>query len=187
MKAFIKKNWSNFLFIVVLVLLFVPQTRMPIQVFIQRLISFSPSEILKEDQLLINDYNWKMISLDGNLKNLQNDYGNVLLINKWATWCPPCVAEMPSLQKLYDTYGTRVSFYFITDEAPERLHKFMSANNYDFPVYISSSSSPEGLNSNSLPTTYVISKNGSVVMEKVGAADWYSNAVHVVLDRLLAD
>lgn len=185
MKAFLKKNWGNLLFVVLFVLLLVPQTRTPIQVFFQRLISFSPSEISEKEQSHLDSYNWSMEGLNETSKNLNDDKGKVVLINKWATWCPPCVAEMPSLQKLYDTYGERVSFYFITDEAPEKLHKFMSKNDYDFPVYIAKGSAPEKLNSNSLPTTYVIAKDGRIIMEKVGAADWDSEAVHHTLNRLL--
>ncbi|GER60933.1 thioredoxin-like protein YneN [Patiriisocius marinus] len=147
--------------------------------------SFSPSEISKNDQLLLHDYNWSLSNLKGASTNLKNNEGNILLINKWATWCPPCVAEMPSLQKLYNAYGDKVSFYFITDEAPEKLNAFMLKNGYDFPVYISRSSAPKKLNSNSLPTTYLIGKDGAIVIQKVGAADWNSNSVHETLDRLM--
>ena len=185
MNTFIKKNWSNLLFVIIFVLLLVPKTRMPIQVFFQRLISFSPSEISKNDQLFLNDYNWSLSKLNGASTNLKKNKGNIVLINKWATWCPPCVAEMPSLQNLYDTYGDKVSFYFISDETPEKLNAFMSKNGYDFPIYISASLAPEKLNSNSLPTTYLIGKDGAIVIQKVGAADWDSTSVRETLNRLL--
>jgi hypothetical protein len=61
----------------------------------------------------------------------------------------------------------------------------MFKNSYDFPVYMSRSLAPERLNSNALPTSYVISKDKKIIMEKVGAANWNSEVVHNTLDRLL--
>ena len=60
---FIKKHWSNILFGLFIILMIIPQTRMPIQVFLQRTISFSPSEIKKEDRILLKDYNWNLINI----------------------------------------------------------------------------------------------------------------------------
>ena len=58
---FIKKYGSNVLFVCFIILLMIPQTRMPIQVFLQRTISLSPSEILKEDRNVLKSYTWNLI------------------------------------------------------------------------------------------------------------------------------
>ncbi|MEM7187807.1 MAG: TlpA disulfide reductase family protein, partial [Bacteroidota bacterium] len=108
-------------------------------------------------------------------------------INFWATWCPPCVAEMPSLQNLYDEYGDRVDFYFVSMESEEKINKFMEKKGYNFPVYIPKQQIPQTIRGNSLPTTYVISKKGGIVVDKVGAADWDSRATKELLNGLLAD
>jgi len=184
---FLKKNWSNLLFGAFILLMIVPQTRMPIQVIIQRFISFSPSEIDKEDRAILNGYDWNLSSINSEKMNLSQSEGKVVLINFWATWCPPCVAEMPELQELYDTYGDKVDFYFVTNEKPETVNFFLEKKGYELPVYIQIEQSPTVLESSSLPTTYLLSKSGEIVMRKTGAASWNSDKVHQVLDELLKD
>jgi len=187
LKAFLKKNWSNILFALVLVVLIFPQTRMPFQVFVQRLIAFSPSELDAEEQVDIASYSWELTKLDGGLKSLNASEGNVIVLNLWATWCPPCVAEMPSMQDLYDSYGDKVDFYFVSAEETERLTKFIQKKEYNLPVYRETKSPPELFRVSTIPTTFVISKKGKLIMKTTGAANWNSSEMHDVLDRLLAE
>lgn len=122
---FIKKHWGNILFFAFVALLIIPQTRMPIQVFVQRLISFSPSEKKVSDRETLQDYQWNLQELEGGEINFSQSEGKVTIVNFWATWCPPCVAEMPSFQKLYDSYGNKVDFYFVTSEESEKVNRFL--------------------------------------------------------------
>ncbi|GEQ86718.1 hypothetical protein ULMS_22260 [Patiriisocius marinistellae] len=178
---FFKKHWGNLLFLIVLGLLIIPQTRMPIQVFAQRIISFSPSEISEDERVSVEKYDWELETNNGIIKNLSESKGNVALINLWATWCPPCVAEMPSMQRLYNDYGDRVDFYFISAEKPAKIKKFMKDKGYTFPVFIQTQKAPEVFSSQALPTTYVVSKKGEILIEKVGAASWNSKKVRALL------
>lgn len=187
MKAFFKKNWSNVLLAIIILLLFIPQTAMPIKVFFSRLFSFSPSEIAVEKRAALDTYQWELASLEGGRLSLAASEEKVILINFWATWCPPCVAEMPSLQSLYNDYGEKVDFYFVSMEDPEKIAPFMEKRGYDFPVFIPIQEVPNAIRSNSLPTTYVISKKGDIVIDKSGAADWDSEKVREVLDQLLVE
>mgnify|MGYP003645652222 CR=1 FL=1 len=187
MKVFLKKHWSNILFVAILVLMIFPQTRMPIQVFVQRLISFSPSEKSKSERETLQDYNWTLKQFDGEDVNFTNSDGKVIIVNYWATWCPPCVAEMPSFQKLYNSYGAQVDFYFVTSETPAKIGKFIEKNEYTLPIYIQGIDSPKKLQSHVLPTTYVISKTGEIVIDEQGAADWNSDKMHTLLDALLKE
>ncbi|RFN60206.1 TlpA family protein disulfide reductase [Marixanthomonas ophiurae] len=185
MKQFLKKNKGNILFLAVLALLIIPQTRTPIQVFVQRLISFSPSETDVEERKQLTDYNWNLTSLENNGVDFSESKGRVILINFWATWCPPCIAEMPSLQNLYDEYGERVDFYLVTSEEPEIVQRFMDKKGYTFPIYIQHTKAPKVLFSQSLPTTYLISKKGEIVIKETGAADWDSEKTKGIIDGLL--
>ena len=160
---------------------------MPIQIFIQRIISFSPSEIDEEDREQLSNYDWNLRNLQAENINFSSSEGNVIIINFWATWCPPCVAEMPELQELYNNYGDRVDFYFISNEKPETINYFFDKKGYDLPAFIQIEYAPFQLESTSLPTTYLISKSGKIVMRKTGAASWNSDKVHQVLDDLLKD
>ena len=184
---FLKKNWKNVLFIVVIALYFIPQTGMPIKVFINRMMAFSPSEVSEKERVVLKDYQWNLTTLKSEPLNFSQSEGNVILVNLWATWCPPCVAEMPSMQKLYDAYGDKVDFYFVTSEVNDKPQKFIEKHGYSFPVYRESQSTPEVLRSRSIPATYVISKDGTIVIDEKGAADWDSEKVHQVLDGLLAE
>lgn len=182
---FLKKNWSNLLIIVIIGLLLIPQTGMPVKVLFNRLISFSPSEIAVEKRKTLDTYNWSLETLDGGKANLSSSEGKVIFINFWATWCAPCVAEMPSLQNLYSDYKDKVDFYFVSMETPGKVDAFMEKKGYDFPVYIPKQQVPKAIESYSLPTTYVISKNGKIAIDKSGAADWDSEKTKGLLDGLI--
>jgi len=184
---FKKKHLSNSIFIVVILLLLIPQTRMPIQIFVQRLISFSPSVVSEEKRDRLINYSWTLNELGKNKTTLESSKDKVILINLWATWCPPCIAEMPSLQKLYEDYGDKVDFYFVSNEKEETLYRFLQKHNYSLPVYQALEAAPAQLNSNTLPTTYILSKSGVIVIDKKGVADWNSSKTRSILDELLAE
>lgn len=187
LKNFLKKQWSNILFIIFLILLIIPQTRMPIQVFVQRIISFSPSEVKETKRETLENYQWTMLDLNRERVDFSASKNKVAVINMWATWCPPCVAEMPSFQKLYNDYGEKVDFYFITSEEVDRIERFMNKHNYNLPIYLQTHEAPEKLESRLLPTTFVISKSGEIVVKETGSADWNSKKTRNLLNRLLEE
>jgi thiol-disulfide isomerase/thioredoxin len=154
---------------------------------VQRLISFSPSEEPENERETLQDYDWNLLQMNSETRNFSQSKGKVVLVNYWATWCPPCVAEMPSLQKLYNTYGDKVDFYFITSEKPAKVKSFLKKNEYTLPVYFKIFDAPKKLKSKVLPTTYVISKTGEIVVSEEGTADWNSKKTKQLLDGLLAD
>lgn len=175
------------LFVLFLILLIIPQTRMPIQVFVQRIISFSPSEVKETKRKTLRNYHWPMLTLNKEQLNFSSSKNKVAIINMWATWCPPCVAEMPSFQKLYTDYAEKVDFYFITSEEVDRIEKFMDKHNYNMPIYLQTHEAPEKLESRLLPTTFVISKSGEIVIKETGSADWNSKKTRRLLNRLLEE
>lgn len=177
MKSFLKKHGSTLLLFVFLALVLIPQTGTPIRVFVNRLISFSPSVINEEKRALLSDYNWPLLSMDGNQLNLSQSKNKVIVLNVWATWCPPCIAEMPSLQQLYDKMQNEADFYFITYEDQSTVSRFLDKKGYELPVYFPRATAPAELESASLPTTYLIAPNGEIVIRKVGAAKWDSDKV----------
>lgn len=183
-KNFLQKHWSNILFVLLILLIIIPQTRQPIQVFLNRIIAFSPSEIKAPDRETLKDYEWYFKTEDNKAVNFTQSEGKVALVNYWATWCAPCIAEMPDLQKLYTDYKDEVDFYFITSEAPKVVKPFLERENYTLPVYYFLSSPPDVLKSSSLPTTFLIGKDGDIIMKKTGAANWNSKTVRATIDKL---
>lgn len=160
---------------------------MPIQVFVQRLISFSPSETEKEEQKTLADYDWKLMQIDSTEIYFSQSKGKVAMVNFWATWCPPCVAEMPSFQKLYDAYGDKVDFYFVTSEKTKKVEEFMEKNGYTLPIYFQNNEAPKILSSQILPTTFLISKSGKIVIHEEGTANWNSQKIKDILNKLLSE
>jgi thiol-disulfide isomerase/thioredoxin len=187
MISFLKNNKGNLVFVLLLVLIMIPQTRTPIQVFMLRIFSFNPSEISEGKRDILLNYDWELSHIDGETQNFKSSKGKVIVINVWATWCPPCIAEMPSLQNLYNEYKDTVDFYFISQDPQEKLERFMLKNNYTFPVYILQKEAPSQLSPSALPTTYVIAKDGSIIIQKKGAANWDGEIMHGILKRLLKE
>ena len=133
----------------------------------------------------MEDYNFKLEDSSGNNVNLNEYKGEVIFINFWASWCPPCVAEMPDLQLLYDAYGDKVNFFFIARDKKDKVSKFLNKRKYNLPVYFESGFTPTALYSGALPTTFIIDRNGNIVVAQSGSANWNDKSIHTLLDGLL--
>ena len=182
-----KSQIKNLIFVAIIALMIIPQTRKPIQVFLQKgLAMISPSVIKENKRELVDNYNWQLQEIDGNSVNFNTSKNKVVLINFWATWCPPCIAEMPSLHKLYDDYENTVDFYFVSNEEIDVLNEFLGKNNYSFKVHVPKTKYPDTFDVSSIPRTFLIDKNGNIVIDKTGAANWNSEKVRNQIEVLLA-
>ncbi len=185
-----KKKFSvkNTLFIVFIVLLIIPQTRKPIQVAINSLKVkiFSPSAFAKADQTQLKPFTYKITSINGLSRDAKIGQGKVTFISYWATWCPPCIAELPSIEKLYTDYGNKVDFVLITQEEPDKVKRFLERKQLNIPAVLPQMETPEQLYERSIPTNYIIDKTGKIVIKEKGAADWNSDKVRETLDKLIA-
>ncbi len=187
MNKVLRKRISNGVFFIFVLLLLIPFTRTQVQIFLTRYISFSPGVIDKESRETLDTYEWSLQGITAQNLDFTTAKNKVVLVNFWATWCPPCVAELPSMQKLYDRYKNKVAFVFVSNEQDSILHKFMKTNEYDFPVYRAISNTPPALYGKSLPLTYVLDKKGDIVIRKEGAADWDTSEMNQTMEKLLAE
>lgn len=115
--------------------------------------------------------------------------GKVVFINFWATWCGPCVAEMPSIQTLHDTFkeNEHVDFMLVEIEGDiEVAQQFMQQHNLSMPVYVPGGNIPREWLSGAIPSTVVLNKEGQRVFSHRGAAD-YSDAEFVAFIKKMAD
>lgn len=122
----------------------------------------------------IADFNFELINSAGETVNLEQFKGKVIFMNLWATWCPPCIAEMPTIQKLYhDVKNENVEFIMLSlDENFETAKSFRINKGYDFEIYRVAKGLPQMYHSSSIPTTFVIDAEGKLAMTHKGMADY---------------
>ncbi len=122
------------------------------------------------------DYAWSIKSLDGQDFKVADLRGKVVVLNFWATWCLPCVAEMPSLQRLYEkTKDDGVVFACVSQEDAETVSRFVKEKGYTVPVYTLSGNPPEVFKSEMVPTTFILAADGKIAFKHAGAAKWDDN------------
>ena len=188
-----KKTISNILFYGFIIFIFTPygsgtRAKLTQGVTYVKTMIFAPKaiDIAKRGNISSLNLSLRAIS-NGSDFNLKDQKGKVILINYWATWCPPCRGEMPSLQSLYNDYQDKIIFAFITDDEKIKVDKFYAENNYELPTYnMMANPSPE-ISTRTLPTTFIIDKNGKLALKEVGTSNWNSGSVRNMLDALITE
>lgn len=181
-----KVKIKNILFLIIIGLLLIPQTRQPIQILLNKgLALFGPSIVDESKQVVLTDFDWDLKDTNGNVFHFEEMKGKVVFLNFWATWCPPCIAEMPSMQTLFNRYKGQVEFIFVSNESPSIINEFLKENEYRFKVFNPLTEYPDTFDVNSIPRTFLIDKRGGIVIDKTGAANWDSKTVQETIDRLI--
>lgn len=111
----------------------------------------------------------------GRSLSLSSLKGKVILINFWATWCPPCKAEMPSMNKLYNELkGRGLEVIAVsTDSSLATVKDFLARNRLDFPVLFDENKTvSRQYHVFSMPTTFLINRNGMIVEKFFGEEEW---------------
>ena len=111
--------------------------------------------------------------------------GEVIFLNQWATWCPPCRAEMPAIERLYKEFGTKVKFVLLASEDPQKVRQFIEKEGYTFPIYYGTVNGAE-LVSRSIPSTAIIDRQGKIAVQRKGAFNWSSRKIRSLLQKLSA-
>lgn len=127
-------------------------------------------------------------TLDGESVTLASLRGKVVFINIWATWCPPCIAEMPGIERLYQQLDPE-KFAFVmlsVDQGGRRqVAPFIERKGYTFPVYLPAGPPPAELEGNSIPMTVILDKTGQVVARQEGMAEYDTPEVVAFLEGLI--
>jgi thiol-disulfide isomerase/thioredoxin len=152
-----------------------------ISYFLLLLISCSPTE-KKEQSIRLSDI--QLSDLEGNRVVLEDDPSTAVFINFWATWCRPCLAEMPSIDRLQSKLANEeIAFIFASDEEPERIKQFMAERNMKGRFL--RIENPEALNIMALPTTFIFNEKGELVFSEAGYRQWdQPDAVALVLEYI---
>jgi thiol-disulfide isomerase/thioredoxin len=126
-------------------------------------------------------------SENGEIINTAERNGKVYFINFWATWCPPCRAEMPSINTLASKIKNKEKVEFIMVDVDAKVKSsvaYMKTNSFNLKVYTSESGIPENIFGGSLPTTAIIGPDGTLVFHHTGMADYNNQKMIDFLNTL---
>ena len=126
--------------------------------------------------------------LEGNEFSLRNFENKVLFINYWATWCNPCLAEMPSMAELYNQYkeNNNIVFLYLSKEDADTIIDYIPKDDSlgQLPIY-KVVTDDDLFSTRGIPTTFIVNRNGEIVIKDVGSAVWNDQSVVDYLDNLL--
>ena len=185
-----KRKWDIIFVLFVAYMLLVPQN--PIRLYLTEWMGAARVQIeglerkpSEQYMLTPDDWQWKFADASRQVKSLEDYKGKVILLNFWSVGCPPCVAELPSLEKLYKEYGDRVVFLFVSYDRPQRATAFLQQKGMNIPVVFPVSGVPPQMKTGVIPTTVIIDKAGKIRTRKTGAMNWTSGKVKRYLNKLL--
>ncbi|WP_316750431.1 TlpA disulfide reductase family protein [Pedobacter gandavensis] len=195
-KMFNKSNVINVLMgALILVVLFVPSAKALMIQGLMKVGLFAPDTSIEHRKAMETEQPASLAGIKfkdaaGKELDLGDLKGKVIFINFWATWCPPCLAEMPSVNKLYEQFKTDPDVVFIMVDADSdfpKAKKYMDRKGYQMPVFAVASRIPQQLFAGSLPTTVVLDKHGRISYHEVGAADYANKKFIDFIKQLKAD
>ena len=188
--AMVKKNGLNIFFVIVLlVIVFVPSSKALVLRGLMEIGLFKPAigaPVVNKVGSGLDGIRFKNAA--GKVVDLGSLKGKVIFLNFWATWCPPCQAEMPSVNKLYQRFKNDPNVVFILVDGDSDLPKaqqYMNRKQFELPVYEVDSTIPEQLFKGSLPTTVVFDKEGRISYNEEGAANYNSKKFVEFIQQLI--
>ncbi len=136
------------------------------------------------------DFNFSIKNSAGERFSFEQYKGKVVFLNLWATWCGPCRVEMPTIQSLYEEMDTTgIAFVILSidrDSDKPKIDAYIAKHKYTFPVYQPSGALTSQLDIPSIPTTFIINKEGNIVAKEVGAKNFDNAKFKKLLKGLIA-
>ncbi len=192
-----KKFWrvvTNVVFALLVIALLVPASRFWISGQLMKIGFFKPSLETPEDSTAARDTvaaslptHVSFTNEGGEVLSTKDLAGKVVFINFWATWCPPCKAEMPSIQQLKDKFKDNEEVVFMLveiDGEATKAREFMKQGKMDLPIYFPASEIPSTWLGQSIPTTVILDKAGNVAAHREGMADYSRKEVFEFITNL---
>ena len=134
-----------------------------------------PKIALVDKENLDFDYRGTFTTPEGSIIDLEAYRGKTVFINLWATWCPPCRAEMPHISEMYKKVKDSENLEFLMiaiDKDFEKSKKLVDDKGWSFPIVHASHGLNNSLQSQSIPTTIVINPEGKIVFYQEGMSNF---------------
>jgi peroxiredoxin len=131
---------------------------------------------------------FELSDLDGKIHRMSDYRGKVVIVNFWATWCPPCREEMPSMQRAWEAIKDQGGEMLAIDvgEDEDRVFQFTADYPVEFPLLLDRDTEVPGRwGVRGLPTTYVVDKQGRMVYRAVGGREWDDPEILKLVRELL--
>ncbi len=140
-------------------------------------------EISREEAI-----DFTLIDLDGIERTLSEQKGNVVLVDFWATWCPPCRDEIPHLKELHASYKDKgLIVWGIGLDNEEKLREFVSENDIEYPILVGDESVGQKYDVQGIPTTILCDKNNRIAFRHVGFAPGMEKDLEKEITQLLKE
>ena len=132
-----------------------------------------PKDIGSQERTEVPDF--QVTTLDGRSLQLSSLKGKVVMVDFWATWCPPCLEELPHFKELYDQYkskGFEMIGISLDEEGPSPVASFLRAHDVSYPVAMGDDRLLQNFGGIlGLPTTFLLDKNGRIAFRHIGYQD----------------
>jgi len=196
--SWLRKNLGELVFLAAFAVVMTTDLRLPVLSTLQRGLlatglwhaapPTAPAALPVRFASLRADYPYPLplYTLDGCPANLRQFRGKAVLVNLWASWCPPCLAEMPGLQALYQKTDTaKVAFVLISlDENPNKARALLKRKGYKLPVFFPAAPLPAPFDSPSIPSTVILTPTGRLADRHDGMADYDTPEFRAALEKL---
>jgi thiol-disulfide isomerase/thioredoxin len=136
------------------------------------------------------DYTWTVVDLDDRPVSFSKFQGRTVFLNIWATWCGPCVAELPSIARLAnDPHLRKLPIDFVcasTDDSSQTVKQFLKGR--DWPMtFLRAEKIPPIFYSDGIPATFLIAADGRIAAVQIGSVEWDEPKVVAFLEKLASE